>query len=141
MIGCSEFMFDFVVLLNIGVVSMKCSPIEAFAHWQFAQSRIKSGSIEEVSLILEDISGNGNALQLATIGDQAQRYVRGILQWTSDGSSLQFNNRKDNAVRHYFQTANGSPLNEAVFEDGYTIEVILKLPEHFDEQQHSWMGE
>ncbi|WP_082198520.1 LamG-like jellyroll fold domain-containing protein [Bacillus sp. FJAT-26390] len=119
---------------------MKSFPIEALAHWQFAQSRINSGSIEDASLILEDLSGNGNALQLASIGDQTKPYARDILQWSSDGGSLQFNNRKDNAVRHYFQTASGSPLNEAVFEEGYTIEVILKLPEHFDEQQHSWMG-
>jgi hypothetical protein len=119
---------------------LKLAPKEVLAHWQFARSKVKAGSLADGGLNLEDISGNGNDLALTTIGDQSHSHAGGILQWSSDDQSLHFNNRKDDTVRQYFQTTSGSALNEAVFEEGYTIEVILRLPEHFDERHHSWMG-
>ncbi len=41
------------------------------ADWKFSKEHVKSGTIENGNLIIEDASQNGNDLELVTMGDSS----------------------------------------------------------------------
>ncbi|OPA73295.1 Ig domain-containing protein [Paenibacillus selenitireducens] len=117
------------------------------AHWEFSADNVLSGSMEEGCLIIKDRSGNGNHLESVSIPCAADRPEpigeQRSLQWEHDpqrGEVLGFYNDIDSAARSYFRTIAQAPLNELTFEEGYTIEAVIRLPHPFDEVRHSWMG-
>ncbi|WP_234402359.1 LamG-like jellyroll fold domain-containing protein [Oceanobacillus damuensis] len=119
----------------------------ALAHWKFSKEYVKSGSIETGDLVIEDASGNGNNLILETVGDASSEETEGMVRWSEDDyanedstQSIEFGNYKQAPVGRYFRTTDDAPINSEKFKDGFTIEVIMKMPQDFAPEKHSWMG-
>ncbi|BBI30856.1 LamG-like jellyroll fold domain-containing protein [Cohnella abietis] len=119
-------------------------PIQVLAHWIFDPIHTKSGSIQEGNLVLADKSGLGNHIELVTTNESTTQQYAPHLDWmkdTSGGAGLSlYNDRCDKGTGSYFQTVKDAPLNQESFGQGYTIEVVVQMPELFDEDRHSWMG-
>ncbi|TVY03099.1 LamG-like jellyroll fold domain-containing protein [Cohnella terricola] len=119
-------------------------PPQVLAHWIFDPIHTKSGSIQEGNLVLTDESGLCNHIELVTTQEGNQQLYNSHLEWmkdTSGGASLSlYNDRCEKGTGCYFRTVKDAPLNHERFEQGYTIEAVVKMPELFDENRHSWMG-
>ncbi|MCK8432775.1 Tat pathway signal sequence domain protein [Streptomyces sp. D2-8] len=101
------------------------------AYWRF--DRPVDGTVR-------DLSGRGNDLSPVTVGG-------GALGWSADHhpdqpghGSLEFQGFKPPLKGAYLRTVDGAPLNEATFEDGYTIEAFYRLPADWDPDHHAWSG-
>ena len=117
------------------------------ADWKFSKEHVKSGTIENGNMIIEDASQNGNDLELVTVGDSSSPELEKIMKWSEDDydnqenvDSIQFDNYKKAPVGRYFKTTNDAPINSEEFDNGFTVEAIFKLPSHFNSSLHSWMG-
>ena len=98
------------------------------ADWQFNESAVKSGSIESGSMVLADKSGNGNNLTMRHFGLNYKK-TASFSDESIDGStgSLFFNgNILQGGID--FVTASDAPINKNNFANGYTIEIIYKMP-------------
>ncbi|MFB7642445.1 LamG-like jellyroll fold domain-containing protein [Peribacillus butanolivorans] len=117
------------------------------ADWKFSKQHVKSGSIDNGNLIIEDASKQGNDLKLVTIGDQASPELNNMIKWSEEDyhnqekvDSLQFANYKNAHSGRYFKTIKEAPINKEQFDKGFTIEAVIKLPNNFEDRLHSWMG-
>lgn len=103
------------------------------ADWHFSEDGVLSGSLENGDLVLKDQSGNGNNLVLS--GSNAEKYLQFSSDTMYDGTSgsLTLNNEKQKILGRgaEFITADDAPINKETFRDGYTIELIYKLPDDF----------
>ncbi|MGJ9459974.1 LamG-like jellyroll fold domain-containing protein [Oceanobacillus sp. CF4.6] len=120
---------------------------QVLAHWKLSKDYVQSGTIETGDLVIEDASGNENNLILETVGDTSSEETKNMVKWSEDDyanddavQSIEFGNYKQAPVGRYFRTADEAPINSEKFEDGFTIEVIMKMPENFAPDKHSWMG-
>lgn len=121
--------------------------VDFVAHWKFSKDYVKSGSLQNGDLVICDASGNGNDLRLVTVGDASSAEASEVLKWSEDNGnnlsgvhSLEFSNYKNAPVGRCFRTGDDAPINYRKFEEGFTIEAIIKLPEDFTPDKHSWMG-
>lgn len=118
-------------------------PTESFvaADWQFSEDAIESGTLEADDLAIKDQSGNRNTLHLN--GKHAEKYLKFSNDKMYDGTSgsLEFHNEQKRALGKgvEFITDENAPINKETFKDGYTIELIYKLPEDFAGDD-AWMG-
>ena len=117
------------------------------ADWKFSKEHVKSGSIENGNLIIEDASQNGNDLELVTVGDSSSPDLDSMIRWSEDDyynqenvNSIQFVNYKNAPAGRYFKTTTNAPINSEEFDNGFTIEAVFKLPSNFNNSLHSWMG-
>lgn len=120
---------------------------QVLADWKFSKDYVKSGTIETGNLVLEDASGNGNDLVLQTVGDASSAEVQNMVKWSEDDlanaddvQSIEFGNYKQAQGGRYFSTINDAMINSEKFEEGFTIEAIVKMPQNFAPEKHSWMG-
>lgn len=121
--------------------------VQAAAHWRFCSDHVLDGALEAGEGRVADLSGNGNHLEwVQVLGGRDVHQEAGTspcLTWVHDqehGEVLNMLNDESAAARGYFRTLASAPINQHTFEDGYTIEAIVKLPVPYDEEQHSWMG-
>ncbi|MGG4152824.1 LamG-like jellyroll fold domain-containing protein [Peribacillus muralis] len=105
------------------------------ADWKFTRQHVIKGSIDEGSLMIEDVSKHGNDLEMVTIGDPSSPEIKNVIQWSEedyhdhDGAeSLKFDNKKNALSGRYFKTKKDAPINSEKFDNGFTIEAIFKLP-------------
>lgn len=108
------------------------------ADWKFDTRYFKSGSLEENNLIITDASGNGNDLKLnverVPQGETASAYMAfqaDNIFGDKETESLwmtPLNVKDGKKTGAFFETVAEAPINEEEFRDGYTMEVILKLP-------------
>ncbi len=136
---------DVVVTRTDSGETVKSEDPTVLADWKFSDNYAKSGtSLEDRSLVLEDVSGNGNDLQLVTVGDLEEN----TLSWSDDDyydsdqeGSLKLENDTNDTTREgqYFRTVDSAPINIENFEEGFTIEVMYQLPETFLRDKHKWM--
>lgn len=127
---------------KMGDVSMTEKNLSAkgtAAHWRFDSRYFQSGSLEENNLIIKDISGKGNHLRLNTDrirkGENASFYMsfpKDNIQEDPEAECLwitPLNVEEGKKTGAFFETVKEAPINGEEFREGYTIEVVLKLPE------------
>ncbi|GHF73099.1 hypothetical protein FHX82_000606 [Amycolatopsis bartoniae] len=104
------------------------------AYWRF------EGRDGEPATAARDLSGRGNDLTVQRIGaggSDVLKYSAEYHEAQPAHGSVRFDGAQNRgAVLH---TAPSAPLSTAKFENGYTIETFLKLPEPFV-GDHAWMG-
>ncbi len=110
------------------------SAVKVLADWQFNENSVLSGSIEDGNLCLKDLSGNGNSLVMETYGSAYADTVSFSSEGLIEGQGSMFFNGVNDSNRTGvtgvdFITADGSPINSDEFENGYTIEIIYKMPD------------
>lgn len=114
----------------------KCSTV---VDWKFDSRYFKEGTLEENNLVIRDASGNGNDLRLNTERVPEGKGARSFMRFDVDNifedgqtESLWIsplgNGNQDKKTGAFFETVPGAPINEEEFTEGYTIEVILKIP-------------
>lgn len=111
------------------------------AKWIFTKEHLKNGDITDNNIYFEDVSGNGNHIELVVYNENPENSDKsGILEFINeDGvSALSFKNKIDTGFGKYFKTVETANINKMKFETGYTIEVEVKIPKpgQFD----PWMG-
>ena len=137
------------------------------AHWKFQNEEgCYTGSAEDDSLRFIDLTGNGNDLEVCFEGNGDQL---DIFEWDEgatvgeDGvystkSSLRFGNTWEKALSvdpydasqteysgayvsgKYFQTVNGAPLNNVDSTTGWTVEIIFKIDEEWNNNYNRYTG-
>ena len=136
------------------------------AHWKFQNEEgCYTGSIEDDSLRFIDLSGNGNDLEVCFEGNGDQL---DIFEWDegatvgengyTTASSLRFGNTWEKALSvdpydasqtsysgayvsgKYFQTVNGAPLNNIDSTTGWTVEIIFKIDEEWNNNYNRYTG-
>ncbi len=111
------------------------------ADWHFSKDAVESGTLESNDLAIRDQSGNENTLRLN--GKHADKYLKfsDDKMYNGTGGSLEFNNEQKRVLGKgvEFITDDNAPINKETFKDGYTIELIYKLPENFAGDD-AWMG-
>ena len=137
------------------------------AHWKFQNEEgYYTGSAEDESLRFIDLTGNGNDLEVCYEGNGDQL---DIFEWDEgatvgeDGaystkSSLRFGNTWEKALSvdpydaaqtaysgayvsgKYFQTVNGAPLNNVDSTTGWTVEIIFKIDEEWNNNYNRYTG-
>lgn len=134
-----------VLSILICIATLLCSlPVFSFAegstsaHWKLDKFHLKDGR-ETGDYVFEDCSGNGNDLLVA--GENKYLTFEGDTMYPGAGGSLLFNNEKQRILGkgNELITAENAPINKESFENGYTIELIYKLPDDFSADD-SWMG-
>ncbi len=116
------------------------SQTPVIAHWTFSKDNVFQGSLADNNLQLGDLSGMGNELSLVTTGDRSSSENADMLEWSEDGKSLIFNNYRKAPVGKYFKTVADAMINKEKFMNGYTIEIMFKMPEEFTPEKHQWSG-
>jgi hypothetical protein len=116
---------------------------ETIAHWTFnSQADFDNG-------IATDVTGNGNQLNLMAIGNpsparQAEFSTETYNTPYPNSGAIRFHGTKQgtNGLEgNYFQTVSSAPINSMVFETGYTVEAMFKIPaDEFNAGEHAWMG-
>ena len=136
------------------------------AHWKFQNEEgYYTGSVEDDSLRFIDLSGNGNDLEVCFEGNGDQL---DIFEWDegatvgengyATASSLRFGNTWEKALSvdpydasqtsysgayvsgKYFQTVNGAPLNNIDSTTGWTVEIIFKIDEEWNNNYNRYTG-
>ena len=137
------------------------------AHWKFQNEEgCYTGSIEDDSLCFIDLTGNGNDLEVCYEGNGNEL---DIFEWDEgatvgeDGgytsaSSLRFGNTWEKALSvdpysseqteysgayvsgKYFQTVDGAPLNNVDSTTGWTVEIIFKIDEEWNNNYNRYTG-
>ncbi len=137
------------------------------AHWKFQNEEgCYTGSIENDSLRFIDLTGNGNDLEVCYEGNGNEL---DIFEWDEgatvgeDGgytsaSSLRFGNTWEKALSvdpypseqteysgayvsgKYFQTVDGAPLNNVDSTTGWTVEIIFKIDEEWNNNYNRYTG-
>ena len=137
------------------------------AHWKFQNEEgYYTGSVEDDSLRFIDLTGNGNDLEVCFEGNGDKL---DIFEWDEgatvgeDGvystkSSLRFGNTWEKALSvdpydaaqtaysgayvsgKYFQTVNGAPLNNVDSTTGWTVEIIFKIDEEWNNNYNRYTG-
>ena len=137
------------------------------AHWKFQNEEgCYTGSIEDDSLRFIDLSGNGNDLEVRSEGNGDQL---DIFEWDEGAtvgendvyktnSSLRFGNTWEKALSvdpytpeqtsysgafvsgKYFQTVTGAPLNNVDSTTGWTVEIIFKIDEEWNNNYNRYTG-
>lgn len=131
LIMCLSFMPAFAAEEDTGVT--------VYADWQFNEDSVLSGSIAGGDLMIKDQSGNGNTLKLNTYGS----FTAENLSFSDEGAlpgkgSIFFNsvNSNDSSARAQvgsdFTTVDTAPINKNSFEKGYTIEILYKMPDDWN---------
>lgn len=112
---------------------------QTVADWQFNEDSVKSGSISDGSMVIEDKSGNNNDLTMRTYGLN----FRKTAEFTDNsidgnGGSLFFHgNLIQGGID--FVTVDDASINKNSFANGYTIEIIYKMPDDWS-QQDRWQN-
>lgn len=124
-----------------------CSENKICADWKFDSAYIESGSFEGNDLVLLDASGNGNHLRLNTdrvpegySAASFMRFVRDSIEKDERTECLQMEplalDAQQRKLGAFWETVPKAPVNAESFCEGYTLEVIFKLPEEGSE----WCG-
>lgn len=117
--------------------------VNVIAEWKFDSSNIESGSIADNNLVLKDVSGNGNNLRINTYGnvDDYSKYISfsDDKMYDSAKGSVVINGDSVNKIGADFITVDNAPINKEEFENGYTIELVYKLPSDWTVSD-SWMS-
>ncbi|MGM9551129.1 MAG: LamG-like jellyroll fold domain-containing protein, partial [Clostridia bacterium] len=93
---------------------------------QFSEVNIKSGSIKSGDLVIKDASGKGNDLKMRTYGTNYADTVSFSDESIDGKSGSIFLNGLIGGVD--FVTIDSAPINKNSFVNGYTIEIIYKMP-------------
>lgn len=140
------------------------------AHWKLQNNKdYYKGDIGTDTLQFYDLSGNGNDLEVVTEGNGGQldtftwdsgvvRTGSGLKVGDSKASSLKIDNSLTKAESvdpytdaqttysgayvsgKYLQTVASAPLNAFTGEDGWTIEIIFKVSEDWDNRYNRYTG-
>lgn len=109
------------------------------ADWKFDPAYIHAGSLEENDLVLKDVSGEGNHLRLNVERVPEGKTAAAFMRFLADGiygdgeeHSLQMEplalDGEEKKKGAFWETIPEAPINQEEFRQGYTLEVILKLP-------------
>ncbi|MCH5188423.1 MAG: metallophosphoesterase [Oscillospiraceae bacterium] len=113
---------------------------KVYADWKFNEASVVEGtSIAGGNLQLKDASGNGNTLELNVYNGSAADLIsfenesiipgQGSMLFKSENS----NDSSARAVRGVdFTTVSGAPINKETFDNGYTIEILYKMPDDWN---------
>ncbi len=98
------------------------------ADWQFNPEGVSSGSINDGSMVIADQSGNGNNLTMRTFGLNFRKTASFVDDSIDgNGGSIFLNgNLLQGGID--FVTVDNAPINKNNFQNGYTIEIIYKMP-------------
>lgn len=114
---------------------------DTLAYWQFDKGA--AGEAVPTDAIIADLSGNGN--DLMRVDMSAGR--SGDMTWSDEQAetmpgtgSVRIVGNNQTQIGGYFQTLEGAPLNTQTFENGYTIEAFIKLPDDWDPDLNAWTG-
>ncbi|MBE6725702.1 MAG: discoidin domain-containing protein, partial [Ruminococcaceae bacterium] len=138
--------------------------VKTLAHWKFQEiDGYYTGSVDDDNITIVDLTGNGNDLVTATVGNGDQL---DIFSWddgcdipTAKGNTaLKFDNTKAKAASvdpytaeetsytggytsgKYLQTVENAPLNAAQFEHGFAFEIVYKLSAELDNNYNRYTG-
>ena len=108
------------------------------AYWRFdgAGQSVTDGSL------VRDLSGKNNDLRVRLLANSAQNVLTRSTEHhvaQPAHASLRFDGGKNPDRGAILHTAPDAALNSMTFENGYTIEAFIKLPDPF-EGDHAWMG-
>lgn len=124
-------------------VFAKKNEVNVIADWRFEEESIKSGSIEDMDLVFEDASGNGNDLRMNVYGNPTN--INEYLQFSEDkmydkvNGSIKINGNSSLKTGADFITVNEASINKETFDNGYTIEFLYQLPSDWTAAD-SWMS-
>ncbi|NDJ62826.1 MAG: LamG domain-containing protein, partial [Chloroflexi bacterium] len=94
-------------------------------------------------VVVTDVSGNGNDLvrvDLPNASPEAMIWAdASAANMPGDGSIRIFGNN-DTQIGAYLRTVEDAMLNDFTFEDGYTVEAFILLPEDWSGEVNRWTG-
>lgn len=162
-----KFFAGCLALLTIALVMFPVSAAEnkTVAHWKFQNVEgYYSGNLSSSNLTFYDLTGNGNDLEVKTVGfgdklDIFKWYDAPAVGADKEAkSSLFFGNTLKAAQSvdpypssettwtgaytsgKYFNTVPGAPMNDKTFEYGFTIEIIFCIDENFNNEYNRYTG-
>ncbi|WP_375428407.1 LamG-like jellyroll fold domain-containing protein [uncultured Sphingomonas sp.] len=118
---------------------------ETRAHWRFFGGA--NGTAVSEGAVIEDRSGNGNAIRRAGLNQPAGNTAAlDDLVWTDDRhrlssapGSIAFRNTRGPRLS-YFLTAADAAINAETFTSGYTVEAFMKVPAAWTAANNSFMA-
>lgn len=164
---CYAILIIMIVSMVIVPVAADESDNYVAAHWKFQNEEgYYTGSVEEDNLRFIDLTGNGNDLEVRSEGNGDEL---DIFEWDDgatigeDGgytsaSSLRFGNTWEKALSvdpypseqtsysgayvsgKYLQTVDGAPLNNVDSTTGWTVEIIFKIDEEWNNNYNRYTG-
>ena len=120
------------ILTAVAVTLFAALPLtvsaQTVADWQFNEDGVKSGSIESGAMVIEDKSGNGNDLNMRTYNLNFRKTASFSDESfdVKSGSIYLNGNLIQGGID--FVTVDTAPINDNNFKNGYTIEILYKMP-------------
>ncbi|GAB6898088.1 laminin G domain-containing metallophosphoesterase family protein [Kineosporia succinea] len=112
------------------------------AYWRFDKEGLGATGTVKAGTVAKDLTGKGNDLTVRILHNSSAD----VLTWSDEHhegqpahASLRFDGGQNPNRGAVLETGARAPINSLTFQDGYTIEAYLKLPDPF-EGSHAWMG-
>jgi hypothetical protein len=125
-----------VTLLLLLPISVSAATV---ADWEFNPKGVKSGSINSGNMIISDKTGNGNDLTMRHFGLNYKKTVEFTEESIDGESGSMFFHGNLLLGGIDFVTVDNAPINKNNFANGYTIEIIYKMPDDWS-QTDRWQN-
>lgn len=114
------------------------------AYWSFDGEETPDGEpLAAEDIVVVDLSGSGNDLYRMDMENGEPEH----LIWSDEHAedmpsmgSIRILGNNDTQIGAYLITAEDAPLNLLTFEDGYTVEAFVKMPEDWSPETNRWTG-
>ena len=153
-----------IIISCFAFIPAHAEEAKAVAHWKLQNEQgYFVGDIEKDNLQFIDLTGNGNDLVTRTVGNGSQL---DIFTWdtgadkgeSKSASALKMDNTKVLAEAvdpynegetswtggytsgKYLETIKGSPINSNEFDEGFSVDIIVKLSPELDNDYNRYCG-
>ena len=112
------------------------------AYWRFDAGLPAAGTPVAVGTVVRDLTGHGNDLTVRRLGSSAPEVLAVAAEHHDHQpahASLYFDGGKSPDRGAILRAGPDAPINAETFENGYTFEAFVKLPDPFV-GDHAWMG-
>lgn len=114
------------------------------AYWSFFPEGVTDGeAVPAEGMAVADLSGNGNDLMRMNMPEGQETDMTWSVTHAENmptAGSLRLVGDNTTQIGAYLSTAEEAPLNMLTFEDGFTIEVFVMLPEDWTADANQWTG-
>lgn len=153
MLGRSFVLFALLIAFTLSVAAQEATPEAApnpyvvegtVAYWSFGGENTPDGEvIAAEGAVVSDLSGNGNDLFRKDMPNGEPEH----LTWSDMHAenmpgmgSIRIVGNNDTQIGAYLITAEDAAVNALTFEEGYTVEAFIMLPEDWNPDLNQWTG-
>ncbi len=117
---------------------------DTVVYWSFDGEDTPDGEpLAAEGIVVKDLSGNGNDLYRVDMPNSEPEHLTWSDMHAEDMpsmGSIRIIGNNDTQIGAYLRTGEEAPMNLLTFEDGYTVEAFVMMPEDWSAETNRWTG-